>query len=234
MNTNTLLKKISLSEKDFEDIAEAVRKAESRTTGEIALALTAESAGYAFWELLAAVTTSLVFLLCLVPLGPQIHLWLRSLFWGDVFWYTAVFYALCGILMSVFMYVLYNVPALDSLIIPAGAKTAAVTGRAMRHFAESGVYCTREHSGILIFISYFEREVRIVADRGISERISPDLWNLISDELSEGIGKRKTKDAIVSAVERCGDLLAEKFPADGENENELPDGLVILEKERWA
>ena len=78
-----------------------------------------------------------------------------------------------------------------------------------------------------------EREVRIIADRGISEKISQDLWNLISDELIENLKKGETTLAFTTAIEKCGALLAENFPNREKNPNELPDGLVILEDAEW-
>jgi putative membrane protein len=99
----------------------------------------------------------------------------------------------------------------------------------MRYFAESGVYETAEHSGILIFVSYMERQVRIVADSGIASKISQDLWNIIADDLAQGIKSGQTKEGFISAVEKCGQLLAENFPAHEENPNELSDGLAILD-----
>ena len=96
------------------------------------------------------------------------------------------------------------------------------------------MYCTKENSGILIFVSYFERQVRIIADKGISAKISQDLWNLIADEMTESLAKNKVKEAYINAIERCGELLQEHFPCDKENENELGDTLVVLEADKWV
>jgi putative membrane protein len=74
-----------------------------------------------------------------------------------------------------------------------------------------------------------EREVRIIADSGISAKIEQDEWNLIAQKLASGIRDGKMTEALTEAVGHCGDLLAEHFPAHEENPNELPDGLFILE-----
>ena len=50
-----MLKRLKLSDAELDRIAEAVAKAESKTTGEIKIVLAPESAHYAFWDLLAAV-----------------------------------------------------------------------------------------------------------------------------------------------------------------------------------
>ena len=237
MKYNTLIKKLSLSEQDLEDIKNAVHKAESKTSGEIVVAVTPESSSYSFWELAASCVTALLFLLCMLPLSSQIASWLGAVFWSYSEWYLTAFFIFSALVMIIVLYSLYNIPWFDRLVIPFKAKSAAVTKRALRCFTESGVYCTKEHSGILIFISYFERQVRIVADCGISDKISSDLWNLISDELTEGIASGKAKDAFITAIEKCGDLLAENFPATEAQENksnQLDDALIILEDEKWV
>ncbi|MFA6936972.1 MAG: TPM domain-containing protein [Treponema sp.] len=230
------MKKLNLDKKSFVEIQDAVKNAESKTTGEIEVAVTAESAGYAFWELLFSVGVSLVLLACLFPLANQIYSWLCSVFWGHQPWYLPAFYLIVCAAVVLVLYILFNIPAVDSLIVPQTAKVQAVNSRAMRYFAESGVYCTKEHTGILIFVSYFEKEVRIIADKGISEKITQDLWNLIADELADSLSKGNAKDAFINAINRCGDLLAEYYPApnDKENVDELPDGLVVLENDRWV
>ncbi|MCH5291107.1 MAG: TPM domain-containing protein [Treponema sp.] len=233
MKYKALIKKLSLDDADLEKIKTAVQKAESKTSGEIALAIAAESSCYAFWELAAALGTSLLLLVCLFPLAPQIYTWLGRMFWGEEPWYLAAFFlALCAA-MVLLLYAAYNIPAIDRLVIPRVARQQAVTARALRYFAQSGVYATENRSGVLIFVSYFEREVRILADTGLNQKISPDLWNLVSDEISDSFAKGNVAEAFITAVQRCGDLLAENFPAHGAKSNELPDGLVVLENDRW-
>ena len=48
MKQKTLIKKLKLSEKDFQDIKAAIQNAEEKTTGEIAVAVAPESAHYSF------------------------------------------------------------------------------------------------------------------------------------------------------------------------------------------
>lgn len=234
MNYKSFIKKLSLTDSDFEEIKQSVKKAEEKTTGEIALAVAAESSSYAFWELLAAVGVTLALLICLFPLANQIYAWLGRILWGEEPWYLAAFYCLvCAIVVAV-LYAVFNIPAIDSLVIPDRVKNSCVSARALRYFTESGVYCTREHSGVLVYVSYFEKQVRIVADKGISEKISQDLWNLIADEVADEFSKGNAKSAFLKAVARCGELLAENFPAKEENPDELENGLVVLENEPWA
>ena len=49
------------------------------------------------------------------------------------------------------------------------------------------------------------------------------MWNLIADEMAENIGKGQVKAAFTTAIEKCGELLADNFPPHEENPNELLD-----------
>lgn len=234
MKHNYFLKKIKLSEKDFEDIKKSVEDVEKKTDGEIALAMVSESSSYALWEVLCALATASILFLCIIPLASQIQNFLERFMWNVQSVHVVLFYFLVCVLCVVSLYLLFNIPYIDRLIIPEGVKKTAVSYRALRHFTESGVYSTKNHSGILIFVSYFEREIRILADKGISEKISQDLWNLISDEMAENLSKGNCKEAFIQAINKCGDLLIEYFPSTEGNINELNDGLVILEADRWV
>ncbi len=50
MKYKSLIKKLKLTEDDFETIKKTVAEAETKTTGEIAVAVAPESAHYSFWE----------------------------------------------------------------------------------------------------------------------------------------------------------------------------------------
>ena len=210
MRYNSLIKKLHLSEQDFGDIKKTVADAESKTTGEIAVAVAPESAHYSFWELLCANIIAALVLIIMIPFSDRVLELYNHLYWqNEPSWILPLFYIITCFATVIIMFYLSNIPALDRIVIPASVKRNCVTHRAMRYFTESGVYDTAEHSGILIFVSYMERQVRIVADSGIAAKISQDMWNLIADEL------------------------AENFPPHSENPNELPDGLVIVEDEEW-
>ena len=234
MNKKTLIKKLKLSEADFAEIRNAVAEAEKSTDGEIALAVTAESSSYAFWELLTSLGAALLLVCCIFPFSPQIYSFLKNFIWNIQPWHLLTAYFVIAAFFVLVLYFLFQIPAVDSAIIPEAAKNKSVTNRSLRYFTESNVYSTKNHSGILIFVSYFEKQVRIVADKGISEKISQDLWNLIADEMTENFSKKQIKSAFLGAIKKCGDLLRENFPAQKENPNELNDGLVILEDERWV
>ena len=131
-----------------------------------------------------------------------------------------------------------NISALDRLIVPSFYRNEAVFRRAMRLFTESGIYDTKEHTGILIFISLLERRVCIIADRGICSKIEQPVWDTLAAALSEGFGKKNVRpadsecsasaEALIQTVNECGALLAKHFPARNENPDDLSKALIVL------
>lgn len=234
MTKASMLRHLKLEDATFDKIRQTVAKAESKTTGEIALAVTAESARYSVYELMVALCVGVLSFAVMLPFSGMIQDLLDKLMWGAAVWHLPAFLGISSFGITALLFWIANVPSIDRLIIPASVRRKTVYNRALRHFVESGVYATENRSGILIFVSYMEREVRILADTGISAKIDPALWNLIAVDLAEGLGTDDATGAFVRAVERCGELLAEHFPAYSdpeENPNELPDGLVILDDE---
>lgn len=236
MNKSKMLRRLRLSGQAAGDIKKAVKEAELHTTGEIAIAVTSESARYSAYELLFAVVAGAFLFAVLLPFAAPIKDFLDKLAWGAETWYLPAFYGIICFGLIALLFLTANVPAVDRLIIPKRVRALAVYNRALRYFIESGVYATRNRSGILIFVSYMEREVRILADTGISAEIPRETWNSIASDLAEGLGTEDAAASFVRAVERCGEILARHFPADGNpasNPDELPDGMVVLEDEIW-
>jgi putative membrane protein len=233
MKQSVFLKKLNLDAKALDSIRAGVQNAEVKTTGEIVIAATPQSSRYSFWELFAAVIFSAVVFAVFLPFADKINAWMITHYWQIYGWYLPAFYGIMCFAIIALGFYFANIPVIDRLVIPHRVQNGIVTNRAFRFFTESGVYDTAEHSGILIFISYLERQVRIVADKGISAKIPQDLWNIIADGLAEGIGKGETGTAILDAIEKCGELLSEHFPAHEQNPDELSDGMIILGGDEW-
>lgn len=230
MKAKRLAEKLALGESDLYGIRESVRDAEMRTSGEIALALIPESSDYSFRELFAAVLIGALSFALLLPAHDRIRDLLSGIFWHVPEWTVTLAVGGIPFLIVAILFLVANVPAIDRRIIPGAERSKAVYSRAMRHFVESGAYATANRTGILIFISYMEREVRVVADTGISDKIAQVEWDGIARTVAEGVKNGNLADALREAVADCGELLSLHFPVTGETpENELPDGLVLLE-----
>lgn len=229
MNTKTVLKKLGLNKDGFEKIQNAVKDAESRTSGEIAVCLTAESSDYSVWELFASIICSVVCFCIMLPFAGNIRHFFENSNWLSPEWYLPATYGFAIFLTVLVFFFVFNIPALDRLVIPAAFRNKTVSKKAFSTFAETGVYCTENHNGILIYVSYLERQVRIIADKGIADKISDDMWRLISDSLVEELKNGNGVAGFCDAIDKCGQLLSQHFPIKPDDVNELPDGLLILE-----
>ncbi len=224
-----LARRLGLTGADIEEIERAVRTAEAGTSGEITIAAIPESADYSFRELFAAVIAGALAFAVALPFHAGIVSYLDGLVWHLPAWYAT---AACGagaFAVIALFYAFANVPAIDRLVVPRAERSRAVYRRALRHFVESGVYATAEHTGILVFISHMEREVRIIADSGISGRIDQSTWNTLAERIARSVRQGTLRQELVWAVETCGSILAEHFPAKKENPNELTDAIAFLE-----
>ncbi len=80
----------------------------------------------------------------------------------------------------------------------------------------------------MIFVSFFEREVIVMADRGISKVVEQKEWDKIVRGIVENIRKGKITEGIEAAIKRCGEVLLEKgFRQEPDDVNELRDDLRV-------
>lgn len=100
--------------------------------------------------------------------------------------------------------------------------------RAADLFARLGVWDTAENSGVLIYVQLVDRQVEILADRGIAAKVAQAEWDAICRSMEAAFRNGDYRAGALAAIARAGQLLAEHFPVDGENPNELPDRPLLL------
>lgn len=222
--------KINLKKDDLKKISSAVKEAESKTSGEIATAIIKESYNYAVYELLFAVIIGFIYFVVMMFFVGNIENRLQSLFWDYHIGHLLIFYGFSTFLVIALFYFLGNISTIDRLIVSKKIRQLKVKERALRHFMESGVYNTKDRTGILIFISILEKRVELLADSGINEKIPPEKWQSIVDNIIQGIKKKNITSHLIKSINDCGELLTQHFPIQPDDINELSDEIDILEK----
>jgi putative membrane protein len=100
--------------------------------------------------------------------------------------------------------------------------------RAENAFLQEEVFNTRHRTGIMLFISFFEHEVIVMADRGISKVVEQKEWDKMVRAITENVRLGKVTEGIEAAILRCGEILLEKgFLKTVDDVNELRDDLRI-------
>jgi putative membrane protein len=96
----------------------------------------------------------------------------------------------------------------------------------MQMFAQRGVHNTREHTGLLIFISELEHQVVILGDRGIDAHLGAKGYADFVAKITAGIRANTLATNLVEVIDACGKLLAKHYPKRADDKNELPDAVV--------
>lgn len=208
------------SPEDLERIKTAVRDAESKISGEIVPVFVEKSGFYSIATYRAALLgAAMVFLLIII-----FDRYIPSLaVYDPMFIFTWVMLGgFAGALKAQFL------NPVKRWMLSQTHMDQATRKRAETAFLEEEVFNTRQRTGILIFISFFEHEVIVMADKGISKVVDQKVWDGMVRIIIEHIKKGKITDGVVSAIARCGDILLEKgFVVTPDDVNELGDELRL-------
>jgi uncharacterized membrane protein len=100
--------------------------------------------------------------------------------------------------------------------------------RAVEVFSQLRVWDTERNNGVLIYLLLADRDVEIVADRGIHRDVGPPGWDKICREMEQAFKKEDFELGVVSGIHAIAEHLARHYPASGANVNELPDKPIVL------
>ena len=95
--------------------------------------------------------------------------------------------------------------------------------RATEVFYHIGMDGTADQTGVLIYIAVDSHKLAIIGDCGINQKVSEDFWDQCIMQIKSGIVKKDAASGLQKAIVSIGLELAQHFPANGSNPNELPD-----------
>lgn len=197
-----------------EAIRRAVADAEAVSGAELVPVLAERSDGYAVavWRGVAAGAA--------VGLAAG-SLALESLSWNAWVAWTPGLVALVGAFVG---YTASGIPALGRWLAGAAELDARVDGAARHAFLALEVFRTRERTGLLLYVSLWERRVRILADEGVYRAVPATVWAQVANETAAQMRGTEAGAAMLAAIRRAGELVAEHGPRRrADDRNELPD-----------
>jgi putative membrane protein len=203
-----------ITDSDRARIAEAIRAAEAKTSGEIFCVVAGRASGYALIPVAWAAVLAL-----LVP-WPLIYF---------TTWSASVVYLLQLGAFAALALALWR-PGLRYRLTWRRTRDERAHALAMEQFRRHSLQKTEGRTGVLIFAALAERYAEIVPDAGIAQKVSGEAWDKVVASLASAIRQGRPGDGFVSAIAQCGVLLAEHLPAapGSANPNELPDRLVEI------
>jgi uncharacterized membrane protein len=100
--------------------------------------------------------------------------------------------------------------------------------RALDIFSHLRIWDTAHNNGVLIYLLLADRNVEIVADRGIDARVGAAGWQKICADMETDFRAGDFERGVIKGIEAVSRQLAAHFPRRGAGPNELPDAPVVI------
>jgi uncharacterized membrane protein len=100
--------------------------------------------------------------------------------------------------------------------------------RAVGVFSQLRVWDTEANNGVLIYLLVADRDVEILADRGVHAKVGAAGWEAICKAMEADFRQGRFESGVINGIQAVGRHLETHFPRRGADVNELPDAPVIL------
>jgi uncharacterized membrane protein len=100
--------------------------------------------------------------------------------------------------------------------------------RAIEVFSQLRVWDTEYNNGVLVYLLLAERDVEIIADRGIGAKVPQEEWQAICREMEAALGQSKFAAGVISGIQAIGRHLISTFPARDAGRNELSNRPLVI------
>jgi len=110
--------------------------------------------------------------------------------------------------------------------------------RGIELFGLLNIWDTAYNNGVLVYLLLADRDVEIVADRGIDKRIGYDGWDAMCHEMEVMFRRGEFEAGVLHGIEKVSTALEQHFPIENiknkrkrtvqRKKNELPDKPHIL------
>lgn len=101
--------------------------------------------------------------------------------------------------------------------------------RAIAVFAREHVWDTEHNNGVLIYLLLADREVHIVADRGVGDgRVDPAEWTACCRIMEAHFRQGRFREGALAGIDAVAEVLRRHPPGRADIGNELPDAPILL------
>jgi len=114
-------------------------------------------------------------------------------------------------------------PVLDFAALMRGQSARQ---RAIEVFSQLRVWDTEHNNGVLIYLLLADRDVEIIADRGIHARLGNAGWETVCREMEQAFRQGRFEEGVIAGIKAVSDHLQRHYPS--RQSNELPDKPVVL------
>ncbi|WP_128923748.1 TPM domain-containing protein [Bradyrhizobium guangxiense] len=100
--------------------------------------------------------------------------------------------------------------------------------RALDVFSHLRIWDTAHNNGVLIYLLLADRDVEIIADRGIDAKVGAAGWESICRAMEAEFSSNQFERGVIAGIAAVSRELAKHFPPQGPHANELPDAPVVM------
>lgn len=100
--------------------------------------------------------------------------------------------------------------------------------RALDIFSQFRIWDTAHNNGVLIYLLLADRNVEIIADRGIDAHVGRKGWEKICRTMESDFRAGQFERAAIRGIGAVSRELAAYFPPQGGQSNELPDQPLMI------
>jgi putative membrane protein len=234
--------RLHLSADDKAAVAQAIEAAETKTSGEIFVVVSGRTADYRwimlFYGALVAILVPLVLMafgLNPLAIGSAFTHW-QAGGWNIGLGATPADESATGMIfllaLQAVLFMLVSAldlrPGFAAKLTPAWIKRQQVHRAARDQFLGHGLNQTTGKTGVLIFVSLAEHQAEIIADTGIYTKVSRDVWRDVIGKLVTAARDQALARGLIVAIEDSATILAEHFPRQEGDVDELPNKVIII------
>lgn len=120
---------------------------------------------------------------------------------------------------------------LKKIFISSAAIEEACSTHLNENFIQHEVFNTIDRTGILLQISYYEHDIRLLADSGINKVVYNEIWNELIKDISKSYKEHRNPVKGFKTVIEKLEQISKKHGLDKDHTdtNELDDKLIIKE-----
>jgi putative membrane protein len=218
-----------INEADRQKVAQAIQVGESKTSAEIVPVIARSSGRYDRPEDVVGLWFAIVGILAVWFLYPSRQAKAGS--WDtpapqlEIVLLLAV--TIVGFIVGAF--VASRVGWLRRLFTPAKQMREEVFGRARQVFFDNRVYRTAGASGVLLYVSLYERMAAVIADQNVIDKLGQAQIDQTCADFTRRLSEGSPVDALCETATSLGQRLSGLLPRAADDVNELSDALVVLD-----
>ncbi len=100
--------------------------------------------------------------------------------------------------------------------------------RAVELFGRLNIWDTENNNGILLYLLLADKDVEIVADRGIDRLVGYDSWEAICRDMESLFKKGEYEAGVLQGIAEISAHLQRHFPHQSSKKNEIPNKPLVL------